>query len=514
MKHAGMLLPIFSLPGKYGIGSLGKAAFEFIDLLSETGNRIWQILPLGPTGFGDSPYQAFSAFAGNPYFIDLETLIEEGLLSEEELKDLDFGEDKRAVDYGRLYNAKLTALDMAYKAWLKKGHSAEEAISLLDEECRSYCCFMAIKDSMNGASWDCWPDKLRDREERSISAFEEEHRSEIGSYAFQQLKFIEQWEKLRAYAAERDVHILGDIPIYCAPDSADVWAHRELFQYDALAHPKSVAGVPPDAFSATGQLWGNPLYDWEAHEKSGFEWWIKRMDYCLKLYDELRVDHFRGFEAYYSIPWGDKTAENGKWVKGPGMALFEAMYSHFGGKKLPIIAEDLGVITPEVEALMEETGFPGMKVLQFAWDSGSGNTYLPHNFEGKNCICYTGTHDNDTLRHWFDTLPDWQREYIYQYTSRSGNDWRYMPELLIKLAMGSVAETVVVPVPDYLELQGEARINEPGRAGGNWQWRMLPEEFTEEKKRIISGILGTFGRYHRHQPSKNSDKDSSVQPAV
>ena len=500
MKQAGILLPVFSLPGRYGVGTLGKAAFDFVDFLSETGNRIWQILPMGPTGFGNSPYQAFSAFAGNPYFIDLETLVSEGLLASEELAALDFGEDSERVDYGKLYAAKFAALRRAYAGWRKAGNTPKEALRSIPAETQSYCVFMAIKESLGGASWDVWPEALRDRQERAVAAFMEAQEEKIGFFAFLQLKFQEQWKRLRAYAGARDIRILGDIPIYCAPDSADVWAHRELFQYDNLGHPKSVAGVPPDAFSATGQLWGNPLYDWRAHEKSGFRWWLDRMDYCLGLYDELRVDHFRGFEAYYAIPYGEETAENGKWVKGPGMALFEAMYSHFGTEKLPIVAEDLGVITEEVVELMEQTGFPGMKVLQFAWDSGAGNTYLPHNFTTPNCICYTGTHDNDTLRHWFDTLPDWQRDYIYRYTSRSGNDWKFMPELLIKRAMASIADTVIVPAADYLDKGVEARINAPGEGVGNWQWRLEENAFSQEKKRVIAEILGTYGRYHRTEP--------------
>lgn len=511
MKEAGILLPVFSLPGKYGVGTLGKAAYEFIDLLYETGNTIWQVLPMGPTGFGDSPYQAFSAFAGNPYFIDIEMLISEKLLTEAELEELSFGEKPEKVDYASLYTAKFTALRIAYENWQRLGNSVEDLIEATEEECRNYCIFMAIKESCKGASWDVWTPALRDAEPKAVAEFLKSHQEEVGFYAFQQLKFREQWEKMRDYAEKKGIRLLGDIPIYCAPDSADVWAHRELFQYDNMGHPKSVAGVPPDAFSATGQLWGNPLYDWEIHKKSGFRWWMKRLDYCLKLYDELRVDHFRGFEAYYAVPYGDETAENGKWVKGPGMELFKAMYSHFGSKKLPIIAEDLGVITDEVLKLMEETGFPGMKVLQFAWDSGSGNTYLPHNFTSPNCICYTGTHDNDTLRHWFDTLPDWERNYIYQYTARSGNDWKFMPELLIKTVMASIANTVIVPAADYLDLGGEARINAPGEGVGNWQWRMAEGAFGAEKKRVISEILGTYGRFHQKlmEPEKVEESEEA-----
>ncbi len=514
MKQAGILLPVFSLPGKYGIGTLGKAAKEFIDLLRETGNTIWQILPMGPTGFGDSPYQSFSAFAGNPYFVDLETLVEEGLLTEAELAALDFGTDPARVDYGKLYTAKHAALKMAYAAWKEKGHTAEEAMAELQPETLDYCIFMAIKNSLNGASWNVWPENLRDAEKAAVAEFRDAHADEIGCQAFVQLKFAEQWQKIRAYAAEKGIFIVGDIPIYCSPDSADAWANRKLFQFDKMGNPKSVAGVPPDAFSTTGQLWGNPLYDWDMHKKTGYSWWLKRMEYCFAMYDYVRVDHFRGFEAYYAVPFGDATAENGEWQPGPGMALFSAMQKHFGTKELPIIAEDLGVITDSVRELIAETGFPGMKILQFAFDSGPDNAYLPHNFTTPNCICYTGTHDNDTLRHWFDTLPDWERDYIYQYTSRSNNDWRYMPELLIKRAMASIADTVIIPAGDYLELSEEGRINTPGTSGSNWQWRMQKDAFSAHEKEVMAGINRTYGRFHQKTEEVKAEKEKDEKTAA
>lgn len=553
MKKAGILLPVFSLPGKYGIGTLGKEAYRFIDFLCETGNKIWQILPMGPTGFGDSPYQSFSAFAGNPYFVDLELLIEEGLLTAEELADpaqFDFGDrvDYRAlaaaeaplgekekqdigfrdlrrwqrpgspedgsteqVDYGKLYHSKNKALRLAYERFKAQDGDTESLFKDLRKETVEYCVFMAIKDALQGASWDVWPEKLRDGDPKAVESFRAEHADSVGFYAFVQYEFNKQWAALRAYAALHGVEILGDIPIYCAPDSADAWAHRELFQYTNDGHPSKVAGVPPDAFSTTGQLWGNPLYNWSQHKKTGYAWWCARMEYCLSMYDCLRVDHFRGFEAYYAVPFGDATAENGEWVKGPGMGLFRALYQHFGTKVLPIIAEDLGVITDPVRKLMAETGFPGMKVLQFAWDSGAGNAYLPHNYTTPNCICYTGTHDNDTLRHWFETIPDWQRDYMYQYMSRSGNDWNAMPELLIKRAMASIADTVIVPAGDYLETGAEGRINQPGTSGKNWQWRMTADAFTDHKKQVISGILRTYDRYREAPavPAEEAGEDDA-----
>ncbi len=512
MKKAGLLLPVFSLPGKYGIGSLGKEAMDFIDLLADTGNKIWQVLPMGPTGFGDSPYQAFSAFAGNPYFVNLEKLTEEGLLTEEFLADLDFGEDPGRVDYGKQYVSRNLALREAYRSFKKlEGSSVSELLKETPEETLEYCRFMAIKQAEQGEHWNRWPEKLRDHDKAAVEAFAGNHEDEIGFHAFVQMEFRKQWQEVHDYARVRGIEILGDIPIYCAADSSDVWAHRELFQYDKDGDPTGVAGVPPDAFSATGQLWGNPLYDWQQHAVTGFQWWIDRIGYCFDLYDALRVDHFRGFEAYYSIPYGDETAENGKWVKGPGMALFRALYEHFGTKKLPIVAEDLGVITDEVRELMEETGFPGMKVLQFAWDAGAGNTYLPHNFTTTNCICYTGTHDNDTLRHWFETIPDWERNYIYQYTSRSGNDWYAMPELLIKCAMGTIADTVIIPAADYLGLEGEARINQPGTSGANWQWRMQEGAFTEHEKQVMAEIVGVYGRYQKANPKPEPAEEKEAE---
>lgn len=512
-------MPVFSLPGKYGIGTLGKEARNFVDLLCDTGNKVWQILPMGPTGFGDSPYQSFSAFAGNPYFVDLEALAEEKLLDLEELEDsneYDFGELPERISYGKLYRSKIKALRKAYANYRKEGHTVSDILETLHIETREYCLFMAIKDSLNGASWDVWPKELRDHEAEEIRKFETAHMEEIGFYAFVQMKFNEQWEQLHRYAEIRGIEIIGDIPIYCAVDSADAWFHRELFQFDEEAHPLKIAGVPPDAFSATGQLWGNPLYDWDYHEKNGFRWWCERMEYCLSKYDYLRVDHFRGFESYYAVPFGEETAENGTWMPGPGMKLFRTLEEKFGTLQLPIIAEDLGIITKEVRTLMKETGFPGMKICQFSFDSGCENAYLPHNFTTPNCIAYTGTHDNDTLKHWFETLPDHVREYIYQYLSRSHNDWNAMPDLLIKSVMGTIADTVIVPVADYLGLGAEGRINQPGTTGANWQWRMKENAFTEQRKHEIARIIGTYGRYQtanekpEEHPVDKSDDDLST----
>jgi len=571
MKKAGMLMPVFSLPGKYGVGTFGKEAYRFVDLLCDTGNKIWQVLPMGPTGFGDSPYQAFSAFAGNPYFIDLEMLVKDGLLDEKDLEDpweFDFGDgqgvDQGAnqsrintqnsasdgngpgsqsadstddffnrddydpwttntdggpdspyrVNYGKLYVSKTKALRLAFDNYKKQDGDVKKLYKELRHETVEYCVFMAIKNNFKGASWDVWPKELKDCDEAAVEAFKKDHQDEVDFYAFVQYQFNRQWGKLHEYARIRGIEIIGDIPIYCAPDSADAWAHRELFQYTSKGEPKKVAGVPPDAFSATGQLWGNPLYDWDMHKKTGYKWWIDRMDYCLDMYDTLRVDHFRGFEAYYAIPYGDETAENGEWVEGPGMSLFDAMYEHYGTRDLPIIAEDLGIITEKVRELMAATGFPGMKILQFAWDSGAENAYLPHSLETPNCIYYTGTHDNDTLKHWFETRPDWIRNYMYTYMSRSNNDWAAMPELLIRMSMGTIADTVIVPAADYLNLGAEARINEPGTSINNWQWRMKEGAFTDDVKRKISEIIGVYGRYVQAQPAPPEEAESDTEADV
>lgn len=496
-KRAGILLPIFSLPGKYGIGALGKAALRFIDELEAAGQNCWQLLPLGPTGFGDSPYQSFSAFAGNPYFVDLEELTEEGLLTAEECEAVDFGSDETRIDYEKMYQGRFQLLRLAYRRWLTAAEdecsALEQLLGGLDEAVLQYCEFMVLKDMHSGASWDVWPGAYRSRESEAMKELHRERQQELGFYAFVQQRFMEQWALLRDYAGQKGIALIGDIPIYVAYDSADVWANQQLFQLDRGGHPTMVAGVPPDAFSADGQLWGNPLYRWELHEQEGFAWWIRRMESSLSFCDYIRIDHFRGFESYYAVPFGAENAIEGEWMPGPGMKLFSALSAHFG-RELPLIAEDLGIITPEVEALMQTAGYPGMKVLQFAWDSGPENRYLPHNLTDGHCVYYTGTHDNDSLRHWFDTLPEAQRDYIYTYMSRSGNDWWAMPELMIKLILGSVADTVIIPAADYLSLGEEARINEPATTGRNWQWRMKTNAFSTQRLEEIRQMCAAFGR--------------------
>ena len=504
MRRCGMLLPVASLPSRYGIGAFSKEAYEFIDQLKEAGQQVWQILPLGPTSFGDSPYQAFSAFAGNPYFIDLEALIQEGLLTKEECDRADFGNNPAYIDYSKLYENRFSLLKIAYERWKSVSFAGTpqerrlEAVygkagELLRRETREYCFYMALKDHFQSRSWDLWDEEIRTRRPEALARYEQLLSDEIGFCEFQQIKFEEQWKKLKGYANSQGIQIMGDIPIYVAFDGADSWARPELFQFDGDMRPKAVAGCPPDAFSATGQLWGNPLYDWEYHRKTGYQWWMKRMEYCFALYDLVRVDHFRGFDEYYSIPYGQDTAVNGKWEQGPGIEIFRKMEEYFGQKELPIIAEDLGFLTPSVYRLLEETGFPGMKVLEFAFEEGGRSPYLPHNYT-QNCVVYTGTHDNDTLAGWYKAMDIEQKEFSIEYLGNSLTPVDQVHWDFIRLALRSVAELAVIPVQDYLGLGTEARTNEPSTIGKNWRWRLLKGQLDEKTLRRCRKLAEAYGR--------------------
>ena len=500
MKRAcGMLLPVASLPSEYGIGAFSKEAYTFVDQLVEAGQKYWQILPLGPTGYGDSPYQSFSAFAGNPYFIDLEALIEQELLTKEECDSADLGENEQDIDYEKQYFHRFPLLRTAFQRWShiqkKKGRSAKKLQELFDDALspytQEYCFYMAVKNHFGGKSFFLWDEDIRTRKPDAVKAYREKCKEEILFYEFLQYEFQEQWTKLKRYANQKGVKIIGDIPIYVAMDSADSWAHPELFQFDEEGQPKAVAGCPPDAFSATGQLWGNPLYHWEYHKKTGYEWWLARMEYSFQLYDVVRVDHFRGFDAYYSIPAGDKTAEFGHWEEGPGYELFKAMKKRFG--KLPIIAEDLGFLTPSVLKLVKKTGFPGMKVLEFAFDASGESSYLPHRYP-KNCVVYTGTHDNMTLQGWYRSLEPEAKKFALRYV---GNSYAPQGEIhwdYIRLALASVAKLAVIPVQDYLGLGDWARTNEPSTLGKNWRWRMKKEDLTPEILEKCREMAETYGR--------------------
>lgn len=490
MRECGVLLPVFSLPSKYGIGCFSKEAYEFVDLLKAAGQSRWQILPLGPTGYGDSPYQSFSTFAGNPYFIDLEKLMKDGLLKKNELEKIDVPEVEDRIDYGKLYKERFIILkkafgrfipDQDYAAFLKENESW-----LTD-----YCLYMALKDELGGVSWIEWPEKYRNREEKALEQAKKDLEKEIDFYRFQQYEFACQWNALHAYANKAGIKIVGDIPIYVAFDSADTWAAPELFQFDEENLPTGVAGCPPDGFSATGQLWGNPLYDWEYHKKTGYEWWLKRIAYCFRWYDVVRIDHFRGFDEYYAIPYGEETAVNGKWMPGPGIDFFHAIEKKLG--RLDIIAEDLGFLTDTVLQLLADTGFPGMKVIQFAFDSREAANYLPHTYT-PNCVVYTGTHDNCTTTEWYHSVDKKCRKFAKEYLHKSALDEDDLAWDFIAMAMSSVADLCIIPLQDYLCLDEKARINTPSTLGNNWVWRLKKDEFTSELAEKMYNMAKLYGR--------------------
>ena len=492
MRRNGMLLPIASLPSPYGIGGFSKEAYEFIDLLEETGQKLWQILPLGPTSYGDSPYQSFSTFAGNPYFIDLDTLVEKGWLTKEACEASDYGDNESYIDYGRIYNSRFVLLKQAF---LNSDVLSDEKFA---EFCKAnqhwlpdYALYMALKKQNDGKSWIEWEEEIRLRKPEAVEYYKKELEEECNFYEFLQYEFHEQWTKVKEYAHEKGIQIVGDVPIYVAFDSADTWANPELFQLDEKNLPLGVAGCPPDAFSATGQLWGNPLYNWAYHKTTGYDWWLKRIAYCFDLYDIVRIDHFRGFDEYYSIPYGDETAVNGHWEKGPGMDLFDTVKEKLG--ELDIIAEDLGFLTESVFQLLKDSGYPGMKVLQFAFDPSEDSDYLTYKYQ-RNCVVYTGTHDNDTTAGWFEKLSDGDREVALRYmnsfyTPKEEQHWD-----LIALAMRSTADTCIIPVQDFLGLGSEARINMPSTLGDNWKWRMTKGAFSEELKEKIRRMTKLYGR--------------------
>lgn len=492
MRASGILLPVASLPSKYGIGSFSKEAYWFVDQLAKAGQKYWQILPLGPTGYGDSPYQSFSTFAGNPYFIDLNDLIEKGYVTKQECDACDFGNNERYIDYEKIYFARFDILRKAYqKSNIANEKGFQDFVKENEYWLEDYAFYMAIKQHFQGISWTQWEEDIRLRKKSAMKAYYNKLEKEIEFYQFLQYIFDKQWNKLKTYANKLGVKIIGDIPIYVAFDSADCWANKELFLFDKDSMPIAVAGCPPDAFSATGQLWGNPLYDWNHHKKTKYDWWIRRIKHCFKLYDVVRVDHFRGFDEYYSIPYGAKNAIKGEWKKGPGFSLFQALNKELG--ELEIIAEDLGFITDSVRSLLRQTGYPGMKVLQFAFDSREESDYLPHNYD-KNCIVYTGTHDNDTLLGWYDTISVPDKQLSIEYLNNADTNPDEIPWDFIRLAMQSVAKTCIIPIQDFLCFGSEARINTPSTLGENWKWRLKELDLNETLIKKIHHITKLYGR--------------------
>ncbi len=503
-RTSGILLHPTSLPGRFGIGELGPEAYRFVDFLAGAGQKLWQVLPLNPTGYGDSPYQCFSAFAGNPLLISLEKLVETGLLSPADMGEAPrFPED--CADYGAVIQFKLPILQRAARRFLARASATEQ------ERFQSFCgdhawwlddfaLFMACKDAHHGAVWNGWAPELAFRDTSALERGRKELAESMAVTKFCQFEFFRQWHALKAYCAASGIRIMGDIPIYVAHDSADVWAHPELFWLDAQGRPAQVAGVPPDYFSATGQLWGNPIYRWDVLKDSGYSFWIDRFRASLCLFDIVRLDHFRGFEAYWTIPADEPTAINGKWVKGPGAELFSVLQAKLG--KLPIVAENLGVITPEVEAIRHQFGFPGMSLLQFAFGNDpQGPSFRPHNYE-RNLVAYTGGHDNDTTVGWWTgggagdstrTADDIrrEREFTRQYLGFETGDIAW---IFIRAVLASVADTVVSPLQDVLGLGSEARMNLPGRPSGNWRWRYRARALAENLQQRLKSLTTIYDR--------------------
>ncbi len=492
-RSSGILMHISSLPSPYGIGTFGQEAYAFVDRLESARQRYWQVLPLGPTSYGDSPYQSFSAFAGNPYFIDLDTLCDEGLLERDWIRALDWGGSGRQVDFGTIFERRFPVLRAAFARAKEDGgrmrsldgFAAENADWLND-----YALFMALKDEHGGAPWSNWPYELRMRESDALQAARERLGESIRFYQFIQQLFFEQWSRLRAYANERGIKIVGDLPIYVPLDSADVWSAPQEFQLDGERRPRCVAGVPPDYFTADGQLWGNPIYDWDYMKQTGYAWWMRRMRSACTLFDSVRIDHFRGLSSYWSVAADAATARNGEWIPGPGKDFVNLLKADF--PSFEIIAEDLGFLTEDVHTLLAESGFPGMKVLQFAFDAREPSNYLPHTYDS-HCVCYAGTHDNTTVAGWFSEANPDDVAFAQRYlglNESEGYVWG-----VLRGGAGSVAELFIAQMQDYLGLDSGGRMNTPGTLGGNnWRWRLLPGEFTDELAEKIGGMTALYGR--------------------
>ncbi|TVQ17079.1 MAG: 4-alpha-glucanotransferase [Bacteroidetes bacterium] len=491
-RSSGILLHITSLPGKYGIGTMGQEAFNFVNYLVESGQKLWQILPLGHTGYGDSPYQCYSAFAGNPLLIDLDKLVQEGLLKTNDLPDNIYFDDEN-VDYGKVHNVKYPLLHKAYENHTKNPNRLRSV--KFDNFCHKnhkwlddYAFFMALKKHFKGVAWTQWENDIKFKKPDSINYYREHLSDDINYYRFVQFLFYKQWLELKAYANLNEIKIIGDIPLFVAFDSSDAWAHPDLFDFDAHLNPINVAGVPPDYFSETGQLWGNPLYNWERLKETGYQWWIDRIEASFTLYDTLRIDHYRGLAAYWAVPFGEETAINGQWIEAPGGEMIQTVLDALG--ELDIIAEDLGVITPDVVELRERFGFPGMKIIQFAFDSGEENDFMPHTYD-KNFVVYTGTHDNDTSLGQYKSSSEKDKKHMSEYfcVDKSDPAWSY-----VKLAWSTVADVALAPMQDFLRLDTDARMNYPGKASGNWRWRYTKDKLTPELAEELFKITRLYGR--------------------
>ena len=497
MRASGILMHISSLPGEYGIGKLGREAYAFADFLKRSGQKYWQILPVTPTSYGDSPYQSFSVGAGNPYFIDFETLEQECLLKGSEYKRIKWG-DPGCVDYELLYKKVFSVLR---KAFARFDVSAEDYKTFCGENgwLADYALFMALKDAHGGKAWNEWEKPLRMFEPKAVEKARNQYAEDIEFYKFLQYEYFKQWRALKSYVNSLGIDIIGDIPIYVAYDSVEVWTTPEYFLLDENKEPIDVAGCPPDVFTAKGQLWGNPLYRWDVMEKENFKWWISRIKSATETYDVVRIDHFRGFESYYTIPFGREDAIIGEWRKGPDMKLFKEVKKQLG--KCRIIAEDLGFITPKVAKMLKASGFPGMKVLEFAFDHSGESNYLPHNFESTNTVCYTGTHDNETLAGWVKTLPRKDIKFAKQYLNIKRT--AEIPRAVIRAAWSSVARTAIAQMQDFLELGSEARMNIPSTLGGNWQWRASKDMFTDKLAEEIYTLTKLYGRLEKTDKEDN-----------
>ena len=490
-RSCGILLPVFALPSPYGIGTLGQAAYDFVDFLRQAGQSWWQMLPLGPTGYGDSPYQSFSSYAGNPYFIDPDLLRRDGLLTAQEIASLAWGSDPARVDYAALYENRFVLLQKAAeRGWARDRAEVQLFARQNAQWLPDYALYMAVKRHFDEKPWTQWPDEaIRLRKPEAMAQYRQLLAGDIRMFTYSQFLFFRQWNALREYAHEQGVGIIGDLPIYVSMDSADVWAEPAFFQLDSDGYPTETAGVPPDCFSRDGQLWGNPLYRWEAMKADGYGWWIRRVDGAAKLYDMLRIDHFRGFESYWAVPYGDTTAKNGHWVKGPGMDLVQVLLNWF--PQMQFIAEDLGFLTPEVRKLLADSGLPGMKVLEFAFDSREPSSYLPHLYT-PHCVCYTGTHDNAPLPAWKEEADPDDLALAVQYlglNEEEGFHWG-----VLRGGMSSVAELFMAQMQDYLGLGAESRINTPGKPVGNWQWRLHPGQLTAALSRRMAHMARLYGR--------------------